>query len=187
MKLRLVNSCVVESDSGLRLVPAGLFKYQVVAPISSLQFSTQPLIDSNLFRNYTFWIEFTETPDKIRGVIASVQKNPRWDNGTPISQEEFGNIAEIIGDGFNLKGYEVLFQAVKDHPSSITDMATILDTPGGQWLDDVSKRQDLSDPDRDNLWIEAIKNYISANADNMQYLSTSERPSPNVITARTKK
>jgi hypothetical protein len=157
----------VESDTGLLLTPAGLSKYKVLSEREQ--------------KSFTFWCDFATAPEGDRGLIVTLYRSPQWDDGESMSESVFSNIAVIIGEGFRIKGYPVLFQAV-DRPASrgSSDDVSIHDTPGGKWLDDVSKRKDLQDQDRDALWSKALANYRDANGGALKEVERQKRPKPAV-------
>lgn len=111
MHLKLVSPSIVSSDTGLHLIPAGLFKYAVVSDPQQKQI--------------TFWTEFGDQSTPHPSVTVSFSTPPLWDDGTSISRGYFGEIAEVIGDGFALKGFQAIFTVLKDTSQDSDAYATI--------------------------------------------------------------
>jgi hypothetical protein len=165
MQLKRRGACEVESNNGLLLSPAGLLKYKV--------------FDSRHHKSFTFWCDFVDTPEGNRALIITIYRVPQWDDGETMSEHTLSNIAFLIGEGFRLKGYPVMFQAI-ERPSSASssDEVSIHDTPGGKWLDEVSQRKDLQDSDRDALWSKALANFRSENVGSLREVEMQARPKP---------
>lgn len=145
MKFQKISECAVKSDEGFLLIPAGFLKYQV-------------LISQT--KTFMFWCEFSS--EKSANIF--IDSPPKWDSQEVISRDDFGTIAEIIGEGFSVKGCQVTFFRNPANHFYSNELVSIFDSEGGQWLDEISKDPDMSDATRFKLWKEGVDMFTSSNS-----------------------
>jgi hypothetical protein len=102
-------------------------------------------------------------------VYIYIRLHSHWDDGTRIPQNEHFAFTTIADEHFSRSGFTLNFAEINDQDprdpaaTRINYLALFLTTPAGQYINEHSVREDLSDMDRALLWERGLEKFKNEN------------------------
>ena len=138
----------------VQIVPQGAFRYRFISSLSPR-------------RTFTFPVEFTL--GAIPAVHIYFRWKLKWDDGTEISRDEASRFLSEIDNKFGQSGFVVKwFEIAPSDPrdpiaTRINFLALFLTTEAGQYVENISLKEPLTDMDRAMFWERGLAKFKREN------------------------